>query len=276
MHFEVLMSNRQRLIADVCHNSSTPIQAAQIQKFRTTLLIQIRKFTEAQCVFMPGLKSYLDSETEMSADDTMLEPEHMKVHLPSSIPATHRLHVCIPSLADIESRLHFAQALEALTGLRRQLRTKMMVTKLCHRDASSQRSYTRSQTLRDQVEIRVRTCQRQYNDARSAVLALRGPGDWEATLPVLKPEDVRGISERAMTEEEKAEQLAARRMAALPDDPMIDGQEALPVVAIDPKLAVGEGRRKLSWIWYTVGEAELCDGSGQVEASEVRLLSGVP
>jgi hypothetical protein len=195
MHLKVLMSHRQRLIADVHHKSSMPIQAAQIQKFRTALLIQICKFTEAQRAFMPGLQSYLDSETEMSAGDTILEPEHMKLHLPSSIPTAHRLHICIPSLADIESCLHFAQVSEALTGLCWQLRTKMMVTKLSQRDASSQRSYTRSQTLRDQVEICVRTCQRQYNDAQSAVLSSHGPGDWEATLPVLKPEDVHGISE---------------------------------------------------------------------------------
>jgi hypothetical protein len=44
-----------------------------------------------------------------------------------------------------------------------------------------------------------------------------------------------------MTEEEKEEQLAACRMAGLLDDWMIVGQQALPVVAIDPKLTVGEG-----------------------------------
>jgi hypothetical protein len=248
-----------------------PLQAAQIQRSRTALLTQIRKFSEAQHTFMPGLQSFLQSEAERSGD-SMLEPEHMMVDLPSSIPAIHRERVCIPSLADVESRLRFAQAAEALTCLRRQLRTKMMVAKLNDKEASSQRSYTHSQTLRDQVEVRVWTCQRQYNDARSAVLALRGPGDWEVMLPVLKPEDVRGISERAMTEEERAEQLAAYRMAGLPDHQLADDQQALPVVAIDPKLAVGEGRWKLSWIWYTVGEAEFCDGQGQVEASECRAF----
>ena len=37
---------------------------------------------------------------------------------------------------------------------------------------------------------------------------------------------------------------------------MIGGQQALTVVAIDPKLVLGKGRCKLSWIWYTVGRAE--------------------
>jgi hypothetical protein len=34
-------------------------------------------------------------------------------------------------------------------------------------------------------------------------MALRGAGEWEYQLAVLKPEDVRGMSEWAMTEEEK-------------------------------------------------------------------------
>ena len=263
------MSHRQRLIIDAHRKSSTDIQATHIQKSRMALLTKIRKFTEAQHTFMPGLRSYLDRDAKKGAADVALEPEHTVIYLPSSIPATHREDICLASLADVERRLRSAQAAEALTGLRRQLRAKMMVAKLVHNNASSQKAQTRSKTLRDQVEIRVRTCQRQYNDARSALLALLGPGDWEITLPVLKPEDVHGISERAMTEEEKAEQLAACRMAGLPGNQMTDGQQALPVVAIDPKLSVGEGRRKLSWIWYTVGEAELSGGSGQVEASEL-------
>jgi hypothetical protein len=148
----------------------------------------------------------------------------------------------------------------------------MMASKLNSRNASSQRSYTRSQTLQNQVEVRVRACQRQYNIARSALLALRGPGDWETTLAVLKPEDVRGISERALTDEEKQEHQAACRMAGFSPADDISDQPAPPVAAINPILALGEGRRKLSWIWYAVGEGELNDGSGKVEESEAPPL----
>jgi hypothetical protein len=70
-----------------------------------------------------------------------------------------------------------------------------------------------------------------------------------------------------MTEQEKEEHLVACCMAGLPENGNINDRIGLPVVAIDPKLAVGEGRRKLSWIWYSVGEGEMTDGSGQVEAS---------
>ena len=175
----------------------------------------------------------------------------------------HHPQVCIPTLADTEDRLRYAQATEALTGLRRNLRTRMMANKLNCKLAASQRAYVRSLALQSQVEMRVQACQRHYNVARSALLALRGPGDWELLLQVLKPEDVRGISEQAITEEEKQGRLAAQRMAG-----MAEHQNTSNVaVPIDLRQALGEGQRKLSWIWYNVGEGELSDGSGRVKAS---------
>jgi hypothetical protein len=150
----------------------------------------------------------------------------------------------------------------------------MMASKLNNSNASSQRAYVRSQALQNQVEVRVRACQRQYNMARAAVLALRVAGDWETTLAILKPEDVRGISERALTEEEKQEHQTACRMAGLSPEDDIGDQLPVPVMSINPGLALGEGRRKLSWIWYSVGEGDLDDGSGRVEASEDFPFSG--
>lgn len=255
---------RQRLIADTRESSLTTVQATEIQKRRTALLTRIQKFAEAQHIFMPGLRSFLKSHR--SSDDKSA-PEHMKVYLPSSIPVENRQHVCSSTLVDIESRLRVAHAAEALSGLRRQLRTRMMAQKLNDKHAASQRAYVRSKALQDQVESRIRSYQRQYNMAREAVLALRGPGDSEAHMPELKPEDVRGINERSMTAQEKREQANARRMAGLPEDGGVNEVEAVPLVAFDPRLALGEGQRRLSWIWYSVGEGELHEGSPEVEAS---------
>jgi hypothetical protein len=108
----------------------------------------------------------------------------------------------------------------------------------------------------------------QYNNVRAALLALRGPGDWETTLPVLRPEDVRGINERSMTEEEKQDGIRARQMAGLSVDGEIEDMDGTPVVPFDPRLTLGEGRRTLSWIWYSVSEGEMNGGSAEVEASK--------
>ena len=214
---------------------------------------------------MPGLHSYLVACGKVDSNETP-GPEFTKIYLPSSISIDDRHLVCSSSLADIKDRLRYAQAMEALAGLHRHLRTQIMASKLNNRNASSQRSYVRSEALQNQVEVRVRACQRQYNFTRSAVLALRGPGDWETTLAELKPEDIRGISECALTEEERQEHQAACRMAGLSPADDIGDQRAFPVAPINPRLALGEGRRKLSWIWYTVSEGELNDG--KVEESE--------
>ena len=219
---------------------------------------------------MPGLRSYLASQPSSNETDPTSQPEHINLHLPSSIPVNHRQRICNPGLPNIEDQLRYAQAIEALSGLRRQLRTRMMASKLNCKNASSQRSYVRSRTLQDQVEVRVRQCQRQYNTARAAVLALRGPGDWEKTLAILMPNDVWGISEHAMTAEEQEEYTRTRQMAGVVDQSSTDDLSAVPVVSFDPRLALGEGRRTLSWIWYTVSDQELQGSSQEVEASTYR------
>jgi len=56
-------------------------------------------------------------------------------------------------------------------------------------------------------------------------------------------------------------------MAGLPEDGGVKEVEAVPMVAFDPRLALGEGQRRLSWIWYSVSEGELHEGSPEVEAS---------
>ena len=90
--------------------------------------------------------------------------------------------------------------------------------------------------------------------ARNAILTLRGPGIWENTLQVLHPNDIRGLSEKALANEEQQENRQTRVMAGLSSDLAVgqnDNFDALPETSFDPKLAVGEGHRTLSWIWYT-------------------------
>ena len=90
-------------------------------------------------------------------------------------------------------------------------------------------------------------------------------------LAVLKLEDVRGMSERAMTTEEKEEHQRVCRMAGWSGDDDIHDVVTTPVVTFDPRLALGEGRRTLSWIWYTMSEQDLQGNSKELQASEYWL-----
>ena len=266
---------RKALFVDAQKKSSAAVgQAMQIQKRRTALLRRITKFLEDQDVFMPGLRAYLKSQGLGTSDiDASTKPEALPIYLPSSIPTSSRSSVCITGLQDFEGRLRFAQGVEALSALRRHLRTRVLARKLSGKNAASQRAYVRSRALQDQIEERIQATVTRYNAARAALLALQGSGDWESVLAVLKPEDVRGICERVMTAEEKEDECRTRQMAGVADDNSLTGLPNAPVIAIDPRLALGEGRRTLSWIWYSVSEKELQGSSQEVEASYESLCN---
>ena len=207
---------------------------------------------------MPRPRSHLKNSCNFLAKShASSEPEHIPLHLPSSIKSVHHSDVCRASLPEMENKLQYAQAIEALSGLHRQLQTRVMESKLNNKHASSQHAYVHSQALQDQIECRVRMCQQQYNTVCAAVLALRGPGEWEKTLAVLRPEDIRGISERALTEEDREDHLHTRRMASLADGQDISRLLNTPMARIDPRRELTEGHRTLSWIWYSYTEEEL-------------------
>ena len=190
----------------------------------------------------------------------MSTPEVIPLFLPSSLPENKRSWVCIAGIQEIEDRLHFAQASESLNKLRCQLMKCTYASRYKLRNVSGQRHYTRFRTLQEHTESKIRSACRQYTTARSAILVLRGPGIWEQTLQVLRPHDVRGLSEKALTEEEQQEDRQTHAMAGLSLDlPTRQNAdfEALPEMTPNAKLAVGEGHRTLSWIWYTTTSKEV-------------------
>jgi hypothetical protein len=119
---------------------------------------------------------------------------------------------------------------------------------------SGQGAWTKSRELLDSIEDRIRSAAVRYRAARGALFSLRGPGSWENKLQVLKQEDIRGMNERALNDEEKEENRKARLLAGLSEEADghdIDayGDPVEPTVLFN--LETGEGRRTLSWIWYT-------------------------
>ena len=213
---------------------------------------------------MPGLNSYLAtvaSDSESCVLDVMSTstPEHIPIYLPSSFPREHRPLICMGGIEDVEDRLRFAQASEALTKLRCQLMKRTYASRYKVRNISSQRHYTRFRTLQEQTENKVKISSLQYNTARDALLRLRGPGVWEKTLQKLGADDVRGLSEKALIEEEKEETRRTRTMAGVKEFQMTEEGmfDNIPAATFNPHLAVGEGYRTLSWIWYSTTGDEI-------------------
>jgi hypothetical protein len=210
---------------------------------------------------MPGLNSYLASEPCVLNATSTSTPEHIPLYFPSSFPSEHRSSICTGGIGDIEDRLRFAQASEALTKLRCQLMKRTYASRYRVRNISSQRHYTRFRTLQDQTENKIKISSQQYNTARDALLRLRGPGDWENTLQKLGTDDVRGLSEKALIEEEQQETRRTRTMAGVQEYQVTEDMiNNVPTGTFNPHLAVGEGYRTLSWIWYSTTGGEINDG----------------
>jgi len=212
---------------------------------------------------MPGLDSYLAREPRVvdSTSTSTSTPENTPLYFPSSFPSEHRPLICMGGIEDIEDRLRFAQASEALTKLRCQLMKRTYASRYKVRNISTQRHYTRFRTLQEQTESKIKISSLQYNTARDALLCLRGPGIWEKTLQKLSAEDVRGLSEKALIEEEREEARRTRTMAGMQEyQATEEGNENILSGTFNPHLAVGEGYRTLSWIWYSTTDGEINNG----------------
>lgn len=238
------------------------MQQTAIQQRRTNLLKRIQKLITLWHKFMPGLDSYLASRSSCVLDATSTStPEHIPLYFPSSFPLEHRSSICTGGIENIEDRLRFAQASESLTKLRCQLMKRTYASQYKVRNISSQRHYTRFRTLQEQTENKIKLSTLQYNTARNALLQLRGEGTWETTLRKLHAEDIRGLSEKALVEEEKEENRWTRTMAGLNEHQTTEEGtlDDVPTTLFNPHLAVGEGHRTLSWIWYSTTGDEIND-----------------
>ncbi|RDB28096.1 hypothetical protein Hypma_001549 [Hypsizygus marmoreus] len=204
--------------------NQTAAQMASIQECRTHLLRHIQQFQYVQATYMPGLHAYVAEHVPSPPDLSKLEL--IPIHLPSSIPTT-----------SWSSRSAYAM----------------------HMPMKLWRTYTGSfgpelwPHASNQIEVKVRAAQSGYNVARTALLNLRGSGNWENVLQPLAPEDIHGMNEQSLTQEEHEADSMARELARLgPDD-----VGRLPGIVMSGVIERGEGQWNLSWIWYNITTAEV-------------------
>ncbi|KAJ7018076.1 hypothetical protein C8F04DRAFT_977957, partial [Mycena alexandri] len=243
--------NQQAVSLEAKRRNRTTIQATTLQRQRTILLGNISKLHDVQAQYMPGLQQWAARQNPPLSAGNNAKPETIKIFLPSALPADQRESVCMAGLTRQEEELRNAQAGDALRDLRRGLRTRTFAHRFKRKHISGQGMYTKSRSLLDAIEDGIRDAMSRYRAARAALLALRGPGAWAEELRELKQEDVRGMNERLMNDEEKEENRKARY------------GEAVDLTVLF-NLETGEGKRLLSWIWHTGlqnGPDEAADGT---------------
>jgi hypothetical protein len=211
-------------------DDSTATQRAHVQESQLVLRNRISNFRKTQVIFMPEAVSPAEVE-----DGDYDSPESVALHLPSGLIGSHPLSPTGQILANMEAQLRFAQATDALSGLRRSLAICAELSKYKATQVRGQRANTRARALLSTAHEKTAAYAARYRRARLAYLQLVGPGDWEDTLRVLNDGDVRTLA----THQDKAAQTV--------------------------KAGPREGYRTVSWIYMAPGNTEELGEGGQSE-----------
>ncbi|KAJ7016992.1 hypothetical protein C8F04DRAFT_1280235 [Mycena alexandri] len=243
MGLEIEESQRHLAIDVKAIANPTGPQEVEFLKRRTAIAKRIRAFRTLQRAYMPHVRQYLtQTQRTLWDSDGDRDAEAIRLFLPSDITdSKKREKACAEGLPAVESCLREGEAHDALEALRQGLRVRTMTNRYRLRNATGQRALTRGQGVLRQNNVRIHKAKLRYRYVQNALSRLRGNGDWERVLKVLQDSDVRALNERALTEEEAAQREVVHDLRDVEEG----GVGTYGVVAL------GEGRRSLSWIWYT-------------------------
>lgn len=219
------------------------------------------RFRESQAVHMAGLVQHLPEGTLETEGPAWRTCENIPLYLPSSLDSDTRSKVCTPQVIDTEDQLRYAHVQVSLEDMRNHLRVRVFANQYKIKNVTGQRENTRARQWQKTIDKWVLSAKRRYRRARKAYHSLHGPGPWETTYKVLKDEDVRTFNERALSLEEQRERADARRAAGLAED-------EIAAAPLEPGLQLGEGRRRISWIWMVQGRCDEHENAPAIHAGE--------
>lgn len=142
---------------------------------------------------MPGTNSLLNA-----IDPILLanHPKNIELLLPSALPSASRDTQCIDGLPQIEYRLRFAQATNALHDIRFSHRLlRVLAAKSQTHITNTQRPATRTRNVFDRAKAKLARAVSTYCASRKAIVDLAPKeefGPWKNTLLELKDCDIRG------------------------------------------------------------------------------------
>ena len=170
-----------------------------------------------------------------------VEVERQKLWLPSDLPSNHREHGCHSKLAGIELKLRRAQCKDTLKKVRSLQRARLSMITFRNRNVRGQAPNTRSVDSIRRVEDKCLAAAVRYNAARAALVALQGPGDWEKELRELLRSDLTTPDGTELCIEDPHDNIGR------------NGKGKLKKQKKNDQLGLGEGKRKISWIWRVAG-----------------------
>jgi hypothetical protein len=201
------------------------------------------------------VESYIPGYT-METRDLDNQPELTSLVMPSTLSALARARLNGP-LLHCEVQLRQAAAQESLTELLNQLQSRQLFK-------SYRQSNARGTRATIAVAESLRRCSNStmlaanaYQRHRAALGRLDPNGLWAARLKDLRDSDIRGINERALTEDEaRARDTAAWLLQKIPNSTVQNEEDcsddelvALPIRPTVPG-ETGDRYGAISWIWY--------------------------
>jgi len=159
---------------------------------RQALAKNITSLRDPQRLYMSGTDSPNIIDPIVLAD----HPENVELWLPSALPLASRDAQCIEGLPELEYRLRFAQAADALHNIRlyRRLLRTLTIKSQIH-ITNTQRTSTRSRSIFDKAKAKLAQAVATYRASRKAIMNLASNeefGSWKDVLQELKDCDIRG------------------------------------------------------------------------------------
>jgi hypothetical protein len=177
-------------------------------------------------------------------DDTPDKPdpvEQQLLFLPSELTTDEIDSGCHPGLADIEQGMRDAQCRTSLDQIRTQLYIKSRLLTYKDRHVRHQGASTRTRSVIDQNDIKIKMLRHKYNTARNALIALAGGTSEGLEWREMTEGDIRCLEDPE--EDKKRERWERNR---------VERQKKTAESELEVP-GPGEGHRKLSWIWEGAG-----------------------
>ncbi|KAG9098695.1 hypothetical protein FS749_003182 [Ceratobasidium sp. UAMH 11750] len=240
--FEIEMQ-QHRLQVDIkmYGSSPTPGQALDIGRCRQTLQQRrTRHCHDASLFYTPEqLASYVTTEPSLKNADDMGKPELIPLVMPSRLPTFSKKASTDSdkALIELERDLRRAGCLQGLARIRTTSQQKALLLKQKTKHIRGEIHNTRVQGMVSRLSARVDLAVWEYNNSRSALLALGASPEDEARLKALTSKDLSGLTSMLQADRSTGEGhrqlpwfLAVRSMKAGEyDDSTGENDEAMKV-----------------------------------------------
>ncbi|KAJ7858228.1 hypothetical protein B0H14DRAFT_3085090 [Mycena olivaceomarginata] len=230
---------RRKIIAELAGTAVVATDREQkIQESRLTTLKKLATFRKLQAIYMPGAAAAIEvDEAARDADIPAPRAEHIKLYMPSDLPAAARDAACVKNLPTMEAKMREAQCGAALTVVRGRLHAKRHLIMFRNENVTGQIKSMKARTLIGEVGDRVNLSAEKYRKGHKALTALKG-SEYAPHYRELRDSDIR-------LEGDNAESDAAAKKKLV----MISAGRGARV----PRNAPGQSKRTMSWLWTVKG-----------------------